>query len=148
MNNYPEWWDATVTIYNKFVDPQTQLVTWYSTTVENCFWKDVGSKILVGNVTLDGNYIICRIPVNEQYLDPGEWKDTPSYYRADYFTIQPDDILIKGAVTDTIDEGVSGNRATDLIKKYKASGSCMQVDTVVNNTGGGRGDEHYSVKGI
>ena len=148
MNNYPEWWDTTLTIYNKFVDPQTSVVTWYRTVVENCFWKDVGSKILVGNVTLDGNYIICRVPVNDKYLDAGDWRNVPNDRMGDYFTFQPDDIIIKGEVEDIVEEGTPGKRSTDLIKKYKKLGSCMQVDTLCNNTGGGRGDEHYSVKGI
>lgn len=148
MNNYPEWWDTTLTVYNKFVDPQTQVVTWYRTVVEQCFWKDTGSKVLVGNVTLDGNYIICRIPVDERYVSPGDWRNLGPELRAGCFTLQPDDIIIKGEVSDTVDEGVSGSRATDLIKKYKKLGSCTQVNTVTDNTGGGRGDEHYSVKGI
>ena len=34
MNNYPSWWDTTVTIYNRYEDPQTNLVSWHRHVVE------------------------------------------------------------------------------------------------------------------
>lgn len=37
MNSYPIWWDTDLTIYNKFTDPQTQLIKWYRTVLTNCF---------------------------------------------------------------------------------------------------------------
>ena len=50
---YPIWWDTTVTVYNKFVDSNTQVVTWYRTVIEKCFWSLQGTKISVGEVVLD-----------------------------------------------------------------------------------------------
>ena len=34
---YPVWWETTITVYNKFIDEQTQLVHWYRNVVTDCF---------------------------------------------------------------------------------------------------------------
>ena len=70
MSNFPfPWWDKTVTIYNKVVDPTTQRITWYSTVVENCFWKYVNNLYNMGRygmstvgVQLEIKNVVCRIP--------------------------------------------------------------------------------------
>ena len=45
MNNYPSWWDTTITIYNKYENTQTQLVVWHKHVLHNCFWKYTGEKV-------------------------------------------------------------------------------------------------------
>lgn len=148
MNNYPSWWNTTVTIFNKFIDPQTQLISWYKTVVEGCFWKDTGNKITINNVVLETNNIICRIRKDAKYLDRYEWESLANDLMSNYFTLSPGDIIIKGNIDDTINEYQSGKRATDLLKKYKSKYGCLEIQAVSNNTNGGRGNEHYYVTGI
>lgn len=106
MNNtiYPEWWDTTVTIYNKFQDPITRQYTWYRTVVEGTFWKDVGDKITVGQTVLETNTIICRIRKDDRFLPKHEWINVPNDKMGDYFTIGKGDIIIKGEVDDIVNE--------------------------------------------
>lgn len=148
MNKYPEWWDTTLTIFNKYEDPQTQVITWYKNTVAGCFWKYVGEKVNINNVVIETNDIICRIPKNSRFLERHEWTALPNDAMANYFTLSPEDIIVKGTVSDTINEYSTGQRSTDLLKKYKKLQGCMTIEEVGINIGGGRVDEHYYVRGI
>ena len=65
----------------------------------------------------------------------------------DYFTLGTGDIIVKGAVTDEIDEYTSGKRSSDFIKKYKALQGCMEIQHFSIDTGIGRCAEHYYVTG-
>lgn len=150
MNNYPEWWDTTLTIFNRYEDPQTQLITWYryTTPMNSCFWKYVGDKINVGNVTLETNNIICRIPKNSSFLEHHVWITKPNDEMANYFTLSPGDIIVRDQVDDIINEYQAGQRSTDILKKYKKLQGCMTIEEVGINIGDGRVNEHYYVKGI
>lgn len=147
-NHYPSWWDTTITIYNKFEDPQTQLVTWHKHEVTGCFWKYSGNKVVIDTTVLDTNNIICRIRKDDLFLEKHEWSALPNDEMSNYFTLGQGDIIVKGSVDDTINEYQSGKRSTDLLKKYKALQGCMEIEEFSNNTGGGRGNEHYYVRGV
>ena len=150
MNNaiYPEWWDTTVTIFNKFTDPHTQIVRWYKTVVDGAFWKYVGDKITIGKTVLETNNIICRIRKDDRFLEQYQWLQTPNDQMENYFTLGKGDIIVKGEVDDTIDEYQSGHRSNDVIAKYKDLQGCMSIERIAINVGAGRCDEHYYVKGI
>ena len=148
MNNYPAWWETTITIYNRYVDPLTQVVSWYKTTIDNCFWKYVGDKVTIGETTLETNDIICRIPKNDKFLEKYEWEKLPNDQMSEYFTLGPGDVIIKGAVSDVVNEYVDGKRKNDLLVKYKALQGCMEVQETAINVGAGRCNEHYFVKGV
>lgn len=148
MNHYPSWWDTTITLFNKYEDNQTNIVTWYKHVIPGTFWKYVGNKTTVNNVVLETKDIICRIRKSDKFKERHEWIALPNDKMSKYFTFGIGDILVRGAVNDTINEYVSGLRATDLKKKYKALQGCMEIQQWANNTGGGRGNEHYFIKGI
>lgn len=145
--NYPQWWDTTLTIYNRYEDKMTQVVTWFRHTVENCFWKYTGNTVNIGQTILATKDIICRVPEQEDFLERYQWEQLPNDEMSDYFTISPEDIIIKGNVDDVIDEYTKGHRSTDLLEKYKRLQGCMQVEQVALNVGGGRNEPHYYVKG-
>jgi hypothetical protein len=146
VSNYPEWWNATITVYNKYEDPTTRRITWYKTVLQNCFWKYTGNKIVVGETAIETNTTICRIPVNPAFLENYQWNDTED--KSEHFTFGTGDILVKGEVTDEIDEYASGFRSSDILTKYKKRGECMVIDRCAINVGPGRGLEHYYVKGV
>lgn len=148
MNNYPSWWNTTITIYNRYEDAQTNLVTWYKHTIEGTFWKYTGNKVVIDKVVLETKDVICRIRKDERFLERHEWVQLPNDEMANYFTLGEGDIIVKGSVDDEINEYVSNKRSSDLKKKYKALQGCLEVQEWANNTGGGRGNEHYYVKGI
>lgn len=146
--DYPIWWDSTLTVYNKFTDPQTQIISWYRTVLEKCFWKSAGNKISIGNTVLETNDTICRIPESNKYLNKAEWINTPNDLMNKYFTLGVEDIIVLGEVDDIIDEYTSGKRSTDLIAKYKGLQGCIEIQQSTDNTGIGRCNPHYYVRGI
>ena len=148
MNSYPEWWNQTLTIYNKFTNPETRVVTWYKTVVEKCFWKYTGNKLTVGETTIETDTTLCRIPKDTKYIDKHEWEELPDEQKSAYFTLGPGDIIVKGEVEDVVNEYESGNRSSDLLTKYRKLQGCMLVERCSVNTGVGRGMEHYYVKGV
>ena len=148
MNNYPSWWNTTVTVYNRYDDPQTNIVSWHRHVVHGTFWKAAGDKVVVGNTVLDTENIICRIRKDSAFLEKSAWIEIPNDQMPKYFTLSQGDIIIKGEVSDEINEYVSGKRSTDIKKKYKELGGCLEIKQWSNNTGGGRGNEHYYVRGI
>ena len=147
MNNYPTWWNTTITVYNKFTDPQTKVVRWYKTVVTGAFWKYIHEKVTIGQTTLETNSIICRIRKDERFLEKYEWLQKPNDEMQNFFTLGKGDIIIKGEVDDEINEYQQGKRSTDLIAKYKELQGCMSIEECANNTGGGRGQEHYVARG-
>lgn len=148
MNDYPIWWDSTLTIYNRFEDAQTNIITWYRTVVNDSFWKCVGDRVVINQTVLETNNIICRIPESDKFLEKYKWIQLPNDKMSRYFTLGPGDIIIKGEVDDIVNEYQSGHRSNDLVKKYKQLQGCMEVQEVAINTGIGRNNPHYYVKGI
>ncbi len=147
MNHYPNWWNETITIYNKYTDPVSKLITWYRHVVVGAFWKDIGEKIDVGNVVIETNTIICRMRKDEEFLPKYEWINLPNDEMSNYFTLGNGYIIIRGRVEDEVDEYTKGYKSTELVNKYKDLQGCMTIDKVAINVDGGRGNEHYLVKG-
>ena len=148
MSNYPDWWDKKITIYNKYTDNSTRVVTWYRTVLTDplSFWKEVGDRTVVGNVTLDTKSIICRIPQTTKYATVEDWWSLTD--KSTKFTLQTDDIIVLGECTDEIDEYVSGKRSSDFLAKRKKFGGVMEIKQVANDTMNGMLFKHYTVKGL
>ena len=144
---YPVWWDTTVTVYNKSVDAQTDMIRWYRNVITDCFWKMAGNEVTIGETVLDSKSIICRVPKDDRFLEKQEWIKKPNDEKDDYFTFAPGDIIIKGECEEEIDEYTKGHRSTDLLGKYREYQACMEITEYSNNTGIGRNNEHYFVRG-
>ena len=145
---FPVWWDTTVTVYNKFTDSQTDMVRWYRTVITGgCFWKMAGVEVLVGSTLLDSKSIICRIPKDARFKEKQEWIKLPNDEMSNYFTLAQGDIIVKGECDEEIDEYTKGHRSTDLLGKYREYQACMEISEYSNNTGRGRNNEHYFVRG-
>lgn len=147
MSSYPSWWNTTITIYNKFTDPQTQVVRWVSHVISGCFWKSSGNKLKVNDVTISTDTFLCRIRESSNFREKQDWIILPLADKSTYFTVGLGDIIVKGEVTDIIDEYISGRRSSDLLQKYKIQGA-IEVQKVAINTGGGRNSPHYYVEGV
>lgn len=153
MSNFPfAWWDKTITIYNRLIDPTTQRISWYKTVVTDCFWKCINNTYIIGGtansstgVHLKTKDIICRIPKNDMFVTRREWQELSD--KTDHFTLGNGDIIVLGEVDDVIDEYTAGQRSTDLITKYKEFDECLEIDTYTINTGTGLGLEHYKIVG-
>lgn len=144
---YPIWWDTTLTIFNKHIDKVTGIVSWYRHTVKDAFWKYTGNKININDVVIETNDIICRVRKDDAFLEKYQWEEIPNDEKANHFTFGKGDIIVKGEITDDINEYVVGSRSTDFTKKYKDLQGCMVVEEYTVDTGIGRCSEHYFVKG-
>ena len=148
MSNYPKWWNTTITIFNRYENPITHVISWYKTVLDGCFWKYVGSKVNIGNSVIETDNTICRIPENADFLEKYQWVALTSEQRSKFFTIAQGDLIIKGSVDDVIDEYTAGSRSTDVIVKYRELQGCIEVQRVAINTTGGRNNPHYYVTGV
>ena len=146
MSKYPEWWNTTVTVFNKYEDPTSRQITWYKTVIKDCFWKNTDNAIVVGETSLVTSATICRIPKQIKFIDKYKWDALSN--KSCKFTLSPDDILVRGSVADVIDEYTPGQRSSDLLAKYKKLQNCMVIRQCALNTGEGRSLEHYYVKGV
>ena len=147
MSNFPDWWDKSVTVYNKYTDKTTQVVTWYRFVIDGgCFWKELGGKTVVGNVAVDTKSIIVRIPQSSKYVAPLDWWGADN--KGEIFTLKPDDILVLGVCEDVIDEYTRGRRSTDFLTKYKQFGGILEIKQVAIDTMNGMLFKHYVVKGL
>ena len=142
-NVYPDWWCDTVTLYNKY-EAKNGEVTWYKTTLTGCFWKYTTDYVRVDNETQVVKVLLCRVRKNKKYVECYVWQDLAD--KSSRFTFNEGDILVKGKVDDVISEYTKGQRASDLLKKYKDR--CAEITESRDNTGKGRVDEHYLVRGI
>lgn len=144
MNNaYPDWWCDTVTLYNRYEAPNGE-ISWYRTVLMGCFWKYTTDYVRVNNETQVIKVLLCRVRKNKKFIENYEWQALAD--KSGRFTFNEGDILIKGKVEDVINEYTKGQRASDLLKKYKDR--CAEITESRNNTGEGRVDEHYLVRGI
>lgn len=148
MSNYPKWWNTTVTIFNRYENPITHVISWYKTVVDGCFWKYVGNKVTIGDSVIETDNTICRIRENENFLEKYQWVALTNEERLTKFTVGQGDLIIKGSVSDIIDEYTAGSRSTDVIAKYRELQGCIEVQRVAINTTGGRNNPHYLVNGV
>lgn len=148
MNNYPIWWDTTITVYNKYEDPETNIIRWYKHVITGAFWKYTGSTINIGETVLETNTTICRVRKDANFLEKYLWVELPNDEMGTRFTFGQGDIIVKGEVQDTIDEYTTGQRSSDIVAKYKLLQGCIEIQDVAINVGPGRCNEHYMIRGV
>ena len=148
MNHYSQWWDDTITLYNKYTDPTTHKVKWFRHVINDCFYKHTVEKLTVGKTTIDTDTTICRIRVSDDFIDKKSWIDLPDAEKAEKFTLGVGDIIVAEETDFEIDDYTAGQRSSDLVKANKEWPGCFTIETVNINVGGGRGNEHYHVRGV
>jgi len=145
--DYPRWWDKTVTLFMKYVDPDTNEVAWTRKVINNCFFKETKTRKASGNTFVETTQSILRIPENSLYRDPSTWYAMPEVERQAYFTLKNGDVVVAAEVTDIPDEYTTGNRMSDCLEKYKKLYPCFEIDVISINIGIGRAQPHYYVGG-
>jgi hypothetical protein len=136
-----------VTIYNRIEDPQTKVIKWHRTVVPKCFWRCTEEKFIVNGTVVNANVTICRIPKQNNYLERYLWEELGEEEIKSHFTLSIGDMIVKGEVDDEIDEYTAGKRSNNFLTKYKRLQGCTLISSVSDNTDGGRGAEHYLVRG-
>ena len=147
MNHYPKWWNDTITLYNKFTDNELKKVVWHRYVLKGCFYKRATESLIVGNTRIVSDVAICRIPVNKKFKGKTEWIKLSDEEKEQFFTLSAGDIIISEEVDFEIDERTPGKRSSDLVRQYSEWPGCFTIESVNVNVGGGRGNEHYHVRG-
>ena len=84
MNHYPSWWNETITVYNRYTDPVSKLITWYRHIVHGAFWKDIGNNITIDKTVIaTGGSVIYGAEAMEHLKEIG----TVVYLKLDYETL-------------------------------------------------------------
>ena len=121
----------TVTLYHqtKEVDEVNRrtITKWTRRVFKECFYGTQIAEGLTGTTLAVANGYTVRIPFTDKVME-----------------IAPGDIIVKGAVSDEI-EDVAGKRATELVAKYKPD--AFTVRAVSDNTKIFCG-AHYKVVGV
>jgi len=146
MNNYPAWWDSTITLYNKYEDPTTHAISWYRTVLHNCFVVQAHDLATATNEQISGVTFICRIPKNPKYLSSEQW--VASSNKSDYFTVRLGDIIVFKEVNDVINEYTANTRSSDLLSKYRELQGCCVVNLFTDASSNNRQQQHYAIRGI
>lgn len=147
MNVYGDWWDKTITLFNKVVDNNGK-IKWYSHIIPECFYKHTVEKITTGGTTISSDVSICRIKVNANFVPKREYDTLSEEEKQTCFTLTGGDIVVPEGIDFELNEYSAGHRSSDLMKQYKAYPGCFTIESVSINVGGGRGNEHYKVKGV
>ena len=147
MNNYPSWWNTTITLYNKFEKPDGE-IKWFKHHIEGCFYKQTMEKLTIGDTTIAANQSVCRLRVSDSFADPIAWKAMEDSGKATYYTLKSGDIIVAGEVDFDVNEYQKGSRSSDLKDTYTDWPGCFTVEHAAINVGGGRGNEHYLARGM
>lgn len=137
-------WNKTITLYNKYEDEQTGLIKWYRHKLQHCFYKVTNNKVNIGNIQISTNDNIIRIPKQNVYVSPDKWLALSDTLKGQCMTLQGGDLIFFGNITDEIDEYTAGQRSSDIIAKYKVSGSVFITSVNINTDLPGA---HYLVRG-
>jgi hypothetical protein len=106
--NYPEWWNKTITLYNKIEDLNGG-VYWQKTTLDRCFWGVKTERLPSGDNIITASAYTVRVPIGR------------------LIQASTGDIAVLGDVTDEIDESTQGKRSSDLLKKYGQNAFLIRV---------------------
>ena len=118
--------NTTITLFNRYeVKTDNGIeIQWNKTVLENCFFSAVQSTIL-SDITLSPSFnYVCRIPESDKFLADYSGQ-------SGFFTLHPDDIIVRGEVSDVISD-TDGKRAADLLNRY--NGRAFTVKEVSINT--------------
>ncbi len=141
------WWDDTITLYNKYEDNTTGIKQWYRTVIPSCFFKNDAEQLRLGDAVVSATSTICRIPKNDKYLPRLKWVQLPNDQMSEYFTLGRGDVIFEGEIEDEVDEYTKGKSMSDIQAKYQDLVNYIEIMNFTDNTGGGRNNEHYRVRG-
>ena len=85
--------------------------------------------------------------MSDDFIDKKAWMKLSDRERMDKFTLSVGDIIVADDVDFEVDEYAKGKTSANLIGENKEWPGCFTIETVNINVGGGRGNEHYHVRG-
>jgi len=146
--------NADITLYNKYVDPATRSYKYQRMVIRGVMWQGMegvwqAAQALAGAKSgkLLQNLTAVYIPfaLGWNYRKPKAWRGLS--VKTGYWTLQDDDVIVRGIVSDEITDAVIDPPApaftiSDLLAKYDDS---MTVFTVATNDVGSVDVKHWHV---
>lgn len=130
--------DETVSVVNRYTENGQNAYT--VRVIHGCswYWKDMATAGATG--LQRSRSLRCRIPVDAQgtegYVTPQEWKGLTATERADKWTLQPGDMVCRGAL-ESVPQG-----------KFNSLPSIMEAATIRSAHDNRRGAlQHWAVEG-
>ena len=130
----------TVTVWNRFRNPETRKDEWYRRVIDGCSWEQESVVDTSGAGAVIGNVYSVLIAAHEDYRAPPAWIDRDAHW-----TLQVGDIVAKGIVGVEI-TGTSPNREADVLSVL--SPAVFTVKAVLDESEPHKQGRHYEVKGL
>ncbi len=107
--------NTACTLYNKYVNAATRSEVWQRTALAAVAWENrkAANVARAGNLEADEAAIYIPFALGSDYLAPRAWQALAT--KTGKWTLQVGDVIVKGAVTDTI---TSSFTISDLKAKY------------------------------
>lgn len=131
----PLGFSQTVTVFNAVINTDENGKTysaWQATVIQNCFYGDTAARSFRDKAEILAYKTVCKIPPDTRYLPPEQFETLSEDRKSEYFTLRPDDMIFKGAVSTPDKQAHDGNffiikRAKDLtdggiLPHYRAEG--------------------------
>lgn len=135
--------NTPITIFNRRLDDQQQEIL-VPTVIRDASWF-YGRRSAGGQYADNEDSYSVRIPFNADtsgkvYIEPWLWKDLEDKDASGYWTIQKDDIVVRGEMT--------GNQ-TDQTAITSLTDDCFVVNSLANNTiRGSDAVKHWRIGGV
>lgn len=120
-------YNVDITVYNRAYDTVNKTEVYYRSVVSSVEWENrKGANIIASGGYLDSDQATIYIPITKSgYLAPRAWEALAT--KTGYWTLRPEDIIVKSAVTDSISSAFT---ITQLRKKYDDVLTITSVDTM------------------
>ena len=127
--------NQVITIINKRFNKTTREYDYIVNSV-NGFWSSNNGIVISNVMLLKNSGVVARILLSESgYLDPITFKSSTS---TNNWTLQNDDYIIKGAISETTNININ-----DIIKKY----DCKKINNVAIKDYGSTDMQHFEITG-
>lgn len=135
--------DSIVTIYNRRLTADNEEIL-IPTVIRDATWF-YGRRSSGGQFSDNEDTYSVRIPFDadtsgKTYVEPWEWKNLTDEQASGHWTIQNDDVVVRGEMTEMV---------SDQTEIMKVTENCFVVNSFANNTiRGSNRVKHWRIGGI
>ena len=135
--------DSTITIYNRRLNSNDEELL-IPTVIRDATWY-YGRSSSAGQYSEGQGTFMVRIPYGadtsgKTYVEPWEWKELTDGQASEHWTIQMDDIVVRGELSGTV---------TDQTDITSTTEDCFVVNAFANNTiRGSDRVKHWRIGGV
>lgn len=136
--------EYTVTIWNRWRNPDTSKDEWYRHVINRCTWDVKIVRALVGDGAAIASTYNVRIEENASYRDRRAWEDLNADGKVEFFTLSPGDLAALGNADFEI-TGMKPYTESDAKKKFAPD--IFTIRAVKDNAKPYMMGRHYRIEG-